>query len=87
MNLSELQTKIDDRSAKLAVIGLGYVGLPVAAMFAEAGFDVLGVEIRQNRVDEINAGRSPIEGEEPGLKELLERVVAARKLRATSQYG
>ena len=42
MTLKDLQIKINSKDARLAVIGLGYVGLPVAAMFAEAGFDVLG---------------------------------------------
>ena len=55
-------------------------------MFAAEGFDVTGVEIRQERVDKINRGISPIEGKEPGLAELLAKVVAAKKLRATSSY-
>ncbi len=84
--LSELQDRIARREARLAVIGLGYVGLPVACMFAEAGFHVSGVEIRADRVARINAGESPIEGEEPGLAELLAQVVATGRLRATTDY-
>ena len=87
MGLTELNSKISDRSARLAVIGLGYVGLPVAAFFAQAGFDVLGVEIKAERVEKINQGISPIEGEEPGLAEMLEKVVADKKMRATADYG
>ncbi len=86
MDLRELREKIDRKEARLAVIGLGYVGLPVAALFAEAGFDVLGVELRPERVEKINAGQSPIEGDEPGLAELLDAVVGARRLRATTSY-
>ena len=86
MRLSELREKIESKSARLAVIGLGYVGLPVACEFARAGFDVLGVELRPERVEKINAGLSPIEGFEPGLAELLEGVIAGRKLRATTRY-
>ena len=87
MNIKELHSKIETRKAKLAVIGLGYVGLPVAGMFAEAGFDVLGIEIRPERVEKINAGKSPIEGEEPGLAELMARVAKTGKLHATSDYA
>jgi UDP-N-acetyl-D-mannosaminuronic acid dehydrogenase len=87
MSIENLVSKIDDQTARLAVIGLGYVGLPVAAMFARAGFDVLGVEIRQDRVEMINAGRNPIEGNEPGLDELIEETVKNGKLHATGEYA
>ncbi|HEX7974912.1 MAG TPA: nucleotide sugar dehydrogenase [Anaerolineales bacterium] len=70
----------------MAIIGLGYVGLPVACEFSRAGFDVLGVELLFDRVEKINAGISPIDGNEPGLAELLSEVVGKRKLRATSNY-
>ncbi len=85
--MEELRKKIDSKAAKLAVIGLGYVGLPVAALFAEAGFDVCGIEIRTDRVDLINSGKNPIEGNEPGLAELLLKVIRAGKLIATADYS
>ncbi len=87
MLLRELQEKIQVKDARLAVSGLGYVGLAVACAFAEAGFDVLGVDILPDRVQKINAGLSPIEGDEPGLAELLARAVASGRLRATSDYA
>ncbi len=87
MELAELKHKISRREARIAVIGMGYVGLPVAALFADAGFDVLGLEIKPERVELINAGLSPIVGEEPGLAELLGRVTAAGRLRASSDYA
>lgn len=86
MDINELHEKIKDKQARLAVIGLGYVGLPVAAMFADAGFNVTGVEIIAERVEKINNGISPIEGDEPGLAELLERVIKTGRLRATLNY-
>lgn len=86
MSLQELKQHLQNRTARLCVIGLGYVGLPVAAKFAEAGFDVLGVEIKPERVEMINRGISPIDGNEPGMAELIEKVVAAKKLRATFDY-
>ena len=83
---SALQQRIQDRSAKVAVVGLGYVGLPVACLFAEAGFPVTGIRRRQTKVDMINQGICPIEGQEPGLAELLTRVAAEGRLRATTDY-
>ena len=49
MSLKELRNKIQDKSARIAVIGLGYVGLPVACEFARAGYSVLGVDIIADR--------------------------------------
>jgi UDP-N-acetyl-D-glucosamine dehydrogenase len=46
---------------RVAVIGLGYVGLPLAIAFAEAGLDVEGIDISEPRVSAIGAGRSPID--------------------------
>jgi UDP-N-acetyl-D-mannosaminuronic acid dehydrogenase len=86
MSLAELDTldvKIDRREAVMGVIGLGYVGLPVACAFAQAGFKVIGLEKKDERVSLINSGRSPIEGQEPGLAELLATVVNAGQLQAT----
>jgi len=86
MTLDQLRKKIERKDARLAVIGLGYVGLPVACMFAEKGFDVLGIEILPERVAKINAGVSPIEGEEPGLESLLAKVTSRGLMRASSDY-
>jgi len=55
-----LEQKIKDRTAQVAIVGLGYVGLPLAVAFAEAGFTVLGIDIQQKRTDSVNAGRSYI---------------------------
>jgi UDP-N-acetyl-D-mannosaminuronic acid dehydrogenase len=86
MTLDQLHKKIETKDARLAVIGLGYVGLPVACMFAENGFNVLGIEILPERVVKINAGISPIEGEEPGLESLLAKVTSQGHLHASSDY-
>lgn len=71
-----------DDSRKIAVIGLGYIGLPTAIMFAKAGFNVVGYEIRQEVVERVNSGKSHIV--EPEINELLREVVERGKLRATS---
>ena len=46
---------------RLAVIGLGYVGLPLAISFVEAGLEVEGIDAHPGRVAELSAGRSPID--------------------------
>ncbi len=71
---------------RLAVVGMGYVGIPVATLFAHSGLDVVGLDVDKRKVDEINAGRYPIEGHEPGLPELIATNVGAGRLRATTDY-
>lgn len=56
--LESLLSKITSREAVIGVVGLGYVGLPVAVTFAEEGFRVIGVDLDAARVEEIEAGRS-----------------------------
>jgi UDP-N-acetyl-D-glucosamine dehydrogenase len=56
-----LVDKIKDRTATIAIIGLGYVGLPLAAEMAKAGFRVYGIDIDGDRVDTINGSRSYID--------------------------
>lgn len=66
---------------KITVIGMGYVGIPCAALLADVdGFKVTGLQRRSKRsgwkIDYLNQGKSPIEGDEPGLADLIARVVA-----------
>ena len=56
----DLKDAIRARTARIGVIGLGYVGLPLAVEFAKEGFDVTGFHVDRSKVDEINAGRSYI---------------------------
>lgn len=67
---------------RVSVFGLGYVGSVSAAMLAEDGHDVVGVDLNADKVAAINAGSSPIV--EPGLPEALAKAVAAGRLRATT---
>jgi UDP-N-acetyl-D-mannosaminuronic acid dehydrogenase len=67
---------------KVSVIGLGYIGLPTAAVIASRGIDVVGVEINQQAVDTINAGNIHIV--EPDLDIVVKSVVANGNLRATT---
>lgn len=66
---------------KICVIGLGYIGLPTASVFARAGYDVLGVDVNQKVVDSLNEGKVTIE--EVDLPELVAEVVANGHLKAS----
>ena len=67
----QLLDKIESRQAAVSVIGLGYVGLPLAVLFAEAGFRVIGVDVDGDRVDSINRGESYIQDLPSGTLEGL----------------
>ncbi|MEW4468816.1 UDP-N-acetyl-D-mannosamine dehydrogenase [Parasphingorhabdus sp. JC815] len=67
---------------KISILGLGYVGLPSAAVFAASGMKVVGIDINAKSVEIINSGRAHIV--EPGLDELLHKVVGNGSLRATT---
>ncbi|MCX7681770.1 MAG: nucleotide sugar dehydrogenase [Anaerolineae bacterium] len=79
-----LEDKIAARTAHIVVIGLGYVGLPLATAFARAGFRTTGVDVDQRKVEAINAGRSYIPDVE---EEDVARYVQAGLLTATAGYG
>ena len=56
--VTQLKEKIENRTAAVAVIGLGYVGLPLAVEKAKVGFRVLGVDQNPKRVDMLNRGEN-----------------------------
>ncbi|HEY9090044.1 UDP-N-acetyl-D-mannosamine dehydrogenase [Parasphingorhabdus sp.] len=68
---------------RISVLGLGYVGLPSAAVFADSGLNVIGVDIDSKAVETINSGKAHII--EPNLDDLLHKVVGNGSLRATTQ--
>lgn len=59
--MASLQEKLRSRRAVVGVIGMGYVGIPLAVRFSDVGFPVLGFDIDAERVATLNAGKSPIE--------------------------
>jgi len=71
------------KNKKICIIGLGYIGLPTAAMFATHGFDILGVDVNPKVVDELNQGRIIIE--EPYLDIMVQAAVTSGKLTARSK--
>jgi len=78
----ELVEIIRTRKARLAVIGLGHVGLPSAAVFASAGFQVTGADLKKEVVEAVSSKKSHIM--EPGLDELVRKVVRQGRLEATT---
>jgi len=76
--------KIRTRTAKVGVIGLGYVGLPLAVEFADAGFSVTGIDVQHSKVDELNAGCSYIQDVSGSV---VQRHVDSGHLRATTDFS
>lgn len=79
-----LQEKIASRTLRAAVIGLGYVGLPLATTFAEAGFSVVGIDVDQQKVEQANKGESYIADIS---NETLQRLIQADRLHFTTDYA
>src|SRR5882762_11752563 len=82
--MHELSERIRRREARCGVIGLGYVGLPLALEFARAGFHVTGIDVDGAKIDAINGGRSYVVDLED--REITEQVDAGR-LTATSDFA
>jgi UDP-N-acetyl-D-mannosaminuronic acid dehydrogenase len=68
---------------RISVVGLGYIGLPTAAVFASRGIEVIGVDVNRKAVDTINRGEIHIV--EPDLDIVVQSVVSTGKLRATTK--
>src|SRR5882724_667703 len=79
-----LQEKIRNRTAKVGVVGLGYVGLPLAVEFAKAGFEVTGIDLSEAKVARVNAGHSYI-ADVPN--QILGDLVESGRLQATNDFG
>ena len=83
-HVEELRQKISSRQARVGVVGLGYVGLPLAVEFAEAGFHVTGIDIQQSKVDSLNRGESYIQDIPTSV---LKPLVDSGKIRATTDFA
>ena len=82
--LEQLRERISTRKARVGVLGLGYVGLPLAVEFARAGFDVVGIDIQQAKVDHFNSGRSYIKDVKD---DVFAPLIKSGKLRATTDFS
>ncbi len=81
---SDLWEKIKTRKARVGVLGLGYVGLPLAVEFAKAGFDVIGIDVQSEKVEQFNAGHSYIKDV---ADTAFAPLVKSGKLRATTDFS
>ncbi len=79
-----LEEKIRTRKARVGIVGLGYVGLPLAVEFAKAGFQVTGIDVSAEKAKRVNAGDSYV-GDIPSS--VLGPLVESGKLRATSDFS
>ena len=79
-----LEEKIVSRQAKVGIVGLGYVGLPLAVEFAKAGFNVTGIDLSPSKVAKVNAGESYIADIDQGV---FKSLVDAGKISATADFG
>ena len=86
INLSSMQNSkiienIENKSIKIAVIGIGRIGLPTALCFAKAGFETIGVDINEKLVNMVNSGDYPLK-DEPEFDKIFENVIESKKFRA-----
>jgi UDP-N-acetyl-D-glucosamine dehydrogenase len=79
-----LEEKIRNRTAHVGIIGLGYVGLPLAMEFAKAGFSVTGIDIQESKVSQLNRGESYVQDVPT---DTLKKWVSGGKFRATSDFS
>jgi len=80
----ELRRRILSKKARVGVLGLGYVGLPLAVEFAHAGFEVVGIDVQPSKVTQFNTGNSYIKDVRD---EVFSPLVKSGKLRATTDFS
>ncbi len=84
MYKTQLLRRLNDHTANIGIVGLGYVGLPLAVAFAEEGFSVIGLDVSAEKVATLNSGKSYI----PDISsEQLAPLATSGRLRATTNYG
>lgn len=87
MTISERIQKISIGKATVGIVGLGYVGFPLALSLADAGFKVIGIDIDQKKIGGFNRGKLVFGEREAGLKALLLRVNKSGKCKFSNKYG
>src|SRR5690349_5377384 len=81
---AEPSERIANRTARVGIIGLGYVGLPLAVEYAKAGYEVTGIDLIESKVERINAGDSYVQ-DVPATE--VADLVESGKLRATTDFS
>jgi UDP-N-acetyl-D-glucosamine dehydrogenase len=79
-----LTEKINARTARVGIVGLGYVGLPLAAEFAKSGFSVTGIDLDQGKVDQLNQGMSYIQDVD---SREVKNLIKEKRLSATADFS
>ncbi|HEV8369971.1 MAG TPA: hypothetical protein VGQ39_18605, partial [Pyrinomonadaceae bacterium] len=79
----QIRKLIIEKKARVGVIGLGYVGLPLVVEYAASGFEGIGFEVDQNKANQINAGTSYI-GDVPSSR--VNEFVSQKRLSATTDF-
>src|SRR5438045_1586768 len=79
-----LKEKIASKTARVGIVGLGYVGLPLAVEFGRAGFSVTGIDVQPAKVDQLNRGSSYIQGVPDSL---FTPLVDGKKFTATTDFS
>ncbi len=83
--LLDLRQRVESKRATVGILGTGYVGLPLACAFAEAGFKTIAGDNNPEKVEQIRRGVSYVE--DPYVKQNLPRLVSSEKLEATEDLG
>jgi UDP-N-acetyl-D-glucosamine dehydrogenase len=79
-----LKGKIQNKTARVGIVGLGYVGLPLAVEFANAGFTVTGIDVQESKVDGLNRGESHVQ-DVPSAE--IAKYVSGKRFRATTDFS
>jgi UDP-N-acetyl-D-glucosamine dehydrogenase len=79
-----LRERLVNKTARVGVLGLGYVGLPLAVEFAQAGFEVVGIDVQRSKIDAFNSGKSYVK-DVPD--DVFSPLIRSGKLRATSDVS
>ncbi len=80
----QLIGRLETKEATIGIVGLGYVGLPLAVEYADQGFSTMGVDVDEDRVERLNAGENYLDDLEDSV---VRRLVAEERLRGTSTYA
>ena len=86
LNFSQIQECIENKSLKIAVVGIGRIGLPTALCFANAGFETIGIDINEKLVNMVNSGDYPLK-DEPEFDKVFENVLQKKKFSAKTDIA
>lgn len=81
--LGSFLEKVETKQLRIGIVGIGYVGLPIAVSFAEAGFEVVGVDLRDEKVQTVNSGKSHLRDVDD---ERVRALVGSGKLKASGSF-